>query len=370
MRLKEAFRRRFASPTLNTEQQNTTKARQSLWRNKQERLSGDDRFINEGICAMLSPSQTKVASWFSSGHFPSHIELQTKQNLNCLMKGSETGFTFLVKTRTNALFHWYEAWRHFAEPATHRGKQFQQAHLITPMSSLHSKYTHCKSWMRGPPRSKTSAKNSKSLPTQSSRASTGDGTGSFHITRPGKRAHLQALSALMEACKLAATRVTPQVVIGLGGISRVNKSRHSCVGARVHFHLAARACLQSFPQHSPWTHLPLISTPAERAGSPPGLSRPSPGECMSRQTLYWLWGLFVPDSTIHVRHINVLRFTTWWLSPSLVLIFAICALSVIRWRKNCWTSPAFLLNIGPKFECFPKCIFFRECATMLLTVIP
>lgn len=151
MRLKEAFRRRFASPTLNTEQQNTTKACQSLWRNKQERLSGDDRFINEGICAMLSPSQTRVASWFSSGHFPSHIELQTKQNLNCLMKGSKTGFTFLVKTRTNALFHSYEAWRHFAEPATHRGKQFQQAHLITPMSSLHSKYTHCKSWMRGPP---------------------------------------------------------------------------------------------------------------------------------------------------------------------------------------------------------------------------
>lgn len=173
------------------------------------------------------------------------------------------------------------------------------------MSSLHFKYTHCKSWMRGPlHRGKTKAKNSKSLPTQSSKASTCDGTGCSHITRPGKRAHLPALTALMEVCKLAATHVTPQVVKGLGSISRVNKSCHCASVRESTFHLAARACLLLFPQHSPWTHLPLISTPAQRTGSPPGLSSPSPRACMSRQTLYWLWGLFVPDSTIHIRLIT------------------------------------------------------------------
>lgn len=97
VRLKEAFCRTFASPTLNGEQQNTTKVSQSVWRNKQERLSREDRVINEGICAMLSPSQTRVASWFSSGHFPSHIVLQTKQNLNCLIKWLKTGLMFWLK---------------------------------------------------------------------------------------------------------------------------------------------------------------------------------------------------------------------------------------------------------------------------------
>lgn len=162
----------------------------------------------------------------------------------------------------------------------------------------------------------------------------------------------------MEACKLAATHVTPQVVKGLGSISRVNKSCH-CAFWESTFHLAARACLQLFPQHSPWTHLPLISTPAQRTGSPPGLSSPSPRACMSRQTL--LWAVRIVRSRLDYSHQThyVLCFSTWWLSPC--SFFAICALSVMHWRKNCWASPVSLLNLGAKFECFPKCTFPWVC---------
>lgn len=110
--------------------------------------------------------------------------------------------------------------RHLSESAAHRENQFQRTHLITAMSSRHFKYARRKSRMRG----KTTQKNSESLPTQSSKASICDGMTRSHITRLGKRAHLQVLLALMEACELAATHVTLPVVIGLGCISQVYKS--------------------------------------------------------------------------------------------------------------------------------------------------
>lgn len=235
------WKKTFASPTLNREQQNTTKASQSVWRNKQERLSRDDRVINEGICAMLSPSQTRVASWFSSGHFPSHIVLQTKQNLNCLIKWLKTGFMFWLKPGPMLLSTGTRCegtspnQQHTGESSSSRPISIRQCPVS--ISNTHIVNHEC-----------------ESIPTQSSKASACDGTGSSHITRAGKRAHLQALSALMEACKLAATRVTPQVVIGLGSISRVNKSCHCALVRESTFTWPRRpVCnyfLSTLPEHT------------------------------------------------------------------------------------------------------------------------
>lgn len=206
---------------------------------RQEKLSGSPIVTFHHVLC-------RIRNWIFFHKVLKH-NLQTKQNLCVLLERVKTCLNvlivkdlFLFLTNQNFQFGLKddrcccslvrEVCRHSTESATHWENQFQQTHLITAMSSLHFKYVCCKSRMWGSGEARQH-KNSKSLPTQSSKASTCFGMGSSHITRLGKRAHLQVLLALMEACKVAATHVTLLIVIGFGWTSLVNKSCH-CVLVR------------------------------------------------------------------------------------------------------------------------------------------